>query len=108
MKTYSLIVGARTVSGSVRFEPSQEKRLLDITREHFPDGFTLLCARGGWWNASTHRFEKEESREVRVVSANNAKVVQWARAVGTALKQKEVLVTEIGRVRRLFLKSSAS
>lgn len=106
MKTYSLLVGARAAFNSGEFSPAQERLLLNVTREHFPQGFTLLRARGGWWNPDAQRFEREESREVRVVCSAYRPVLAWARGVCTALKQKEVLITEIGCARRVVGKRS--
>jgi hypothetical protein len=101
MKTYSVIIGARTVGRSARLRPAHDRLLRQITRQHFPTGFTILNARGGWWNPVRHRFEEEESREVRVLAASLGKVRVWADSLRRALQQKEVFIIELGRTYRL-------
>ncbi len=108
MKTYSLLVGSRALSGNAKFQSHQDKLLQDTTREHFPGGFTILRARGGWWNSTTKRFETEESREVRVVTSRYQAVARWARAIGAVLGQREVILTESGRARKIALGKSRS
>ena len=102
MHSYSVTLGARnTPAAGRRFLPSDDALIQRITREHFPGGFTILEAKGGWWDPQKSQFIKEHSRQVSVASASVKKVRRWARALGIALAQKELLVCSTGRVRRV-------
>lgn len=101
MHAYSLTIGARTAGGAASFRAGEDRLLRRITRLHFPAGFTILKARGGWWNSARGKFEEEESREIRVTARTLRPVRAWALALGRALRQKELLVIGLGRAHRI-------
>ncbi|HEX2855374.1 MAG TPA: DUF3574 domain-containing protein [Opitutaceae bacterium] len=103
MKSYSLLIGARNKRG--RFRRKDEKLLEKITARHFPAGFTILDASGAWYDATRTTFRKEEARQVLICTSSQGKLRAWSRELGEALRQKEVLVIEMGTVRRFRLAS---
>ncbi len=93
---FSLLLGARnTPSGGKRFTRADEKRVRDITFRHFPEGFTILNAAGGWFDPK-RGFIAEESRQILVCARSVAGLRRWGTELAQALNQKELLVVELG------------
>jgi len=102
---WSLLIGARHVHpGGRRFSRADDRRLQRITAEHFPTGYTILEARGGWFDPAVGRFVREESRQVLVASDSVRTVTRWAAALGAALRQRELLLIKVGRPRRIVIR----
>jgi hypothetical protein len=100
MKCFSLLLGARhTGTDGTRFRASDDRRIREITRSHFPGGFTILAAQGGWYDPEARRFVEEESRQI-LVCAPSRRLAAWCRDLAHALKQEELLVVELGRARK--------
>jgi hypothetical protein len=106
MKCFSLLLGARNVGkGGWRFSPRDEAQIRAITARHFPEGFTILAAAGGWFDPRRRRFIHESSREILVCAAGRSRLRSWCAELGAALQQRELLVVELGpaftfRIRR--------
>ena len=99
---WSLLIGARHVRpGLRRFSRADDQLLQRITTEYFPEGYTILEARGGWFDPASHRFVREDSRQILVTSGSVRKLKQWGSALGAALGQQELLLVAIGRPLRL-------
>jgi hypothetical protein len=97
MKCYSLTLGARHASGAGRrFAAADDTRVRLITRRHFPEGFTILHAQGGWFDPAARRFVAEESRQILVCATSRRRLRPWCRDLARGLKQKELLVVELG------------
>lgn len=97
MKCYSLLLGARnTPAATQRFSRQDDASIRDITFRHFPEGFTVLNADGGWFDPSVKEFIEEESRQVLVCAADRRQLRAWCHELAAALKQKELLVVELG------------
>ena len=97
MKCYSLLLGARnTPSGGDRFSRAEDERIRRITSRHFPNGFTILHADGGWYDPQAQRFLREESRQILITASGRAAVRRWCRELGEVLRQQELLVVEVG------------
>jgi hypothetical protein len=106
MKSYSLLVGSNNRRGY--FARGDERQLREITARHFPTGFTILNAKGSWYDATSRTYRNEEAREVVICTGNTAtaRVHAWCRELGRALRQKELLLIEVGRVRRFKIAAS--
>lgn len=101
MNCYSLILGARHTSATgTRFGGREERRIREITRRHFPAGFTILRADGGWFDPDLARFVAEESRQLLVCAPSRRPLAPWCRELARALGQKELIVVELGRAIR--------
>lgn len=106
MKCYSLLLGARnTPSHGKRFSRSDDAQIRDITCRHFPDGFTILNADGGWFDPAARKFVKEESRQILICTEKAGALRGWCAELAHGLQQDELLVVEVGaavsfRVRR--------
>lgn len=105
MQLWSLFIGARTIRPRrSRFSRADDALLQKITTEHFPKGYTILEASGGWLDPHQRRFVREESRQI-LIACNSANAVRrWARALGRKLKQKELLVCRLGRMHRIVIR----
>jgi hypothetical protein len=106
MKSYSLMIGARNVRGT--FARRDERILQGITARHFPEGFAILDAKGGWYDPAERSFKREDARQILVCTAQSVRIPAWCRELGKALKQKEVLIVEVGAARRFRIKATAS
>lgn len=95
-RCWSLLVGSHHFGGSGRFSRANDRRLQEITAEYFPVGYTILNASGGWYDPEKQRFIREESRQVLVCTGDRRAVKKWAKALGRALHQKELLLVEHG------------
>lgn len=98
MKTYSLLVGSNNARGS--FGRRDEKILQDITARHFKKGCTILAADGSWYDADAKVYRREEARQILVCTNEPRRLRPWCVELGKALRQKELLLIEIGPVRR--------
>ena len=97
MKCYSLFLGARNTSAAgKRFSRGDDARIREVTFRHFPEGFTVLNAAGGWYDPK-RGFIKEESRELLVCASSLGAVRRWCDELAWELQQKELLVVELGR-----------
>ena len=106
MKCFSLILGARnTPTAGKKFSKRDDAIIRDITANHFPGGFTVLNADGAWFDRETRRFIEEESRQLLVCTARRADLHAWCQELGRALKQKELLIVELGRASSFVVKS---
>lgn len=102
MKCFSLTVGARnTIAGGKRFLAADDATLRKITAGYFPEGFSILNVKGGWFDPEQNRFIKEESRQIWICTSKLKSVKHWAQALALALGQKELLLVELGRATRL-------
>lgn len=100
MRCYSLMLGARhTASPGPRFSAADDRRIRDITRRHFPGGFTILKASGGWFDPDAKEFVAEQSRQI-LVCASRRSLAPWCRELARALNQQELLVVEVGAPHR--------
>jgi hypothetical protein len=100
---WSILIGARRLGSRRTFTRADEKRLQAITADHFADGYTILEARGGWFDPSSRKFVREASRQILVTSNSPRAVRAWAKALGAALHQKELLIVKVGSVRRVWI-----
>jgi hypothetical protein len=107
MKCFSLLLGARhTPMGGARFRPEDDTLIRDITFRHFPDGFTVLHADGGWFDPQARRFVQEESRQLLITAESRAALRAWCRELGTALQQQQLLLVEVGPITTVDLDAS--
>ena len=96
LKCFSLVIGARNTPAAGRnFARVDEERVREITFRHFPDGFTVLNADGGWYDPQ-RGFIEEDSRQLLVCAPSLAALRPWCNELAHALKQKELLVVELG------------
>jgi hypothetical protein len=96
-KCYSLLLGARNPPGAgKRFSRADERRAREITFRHFPAGFTVLNADGGWFDPARAKFVAEESREILVCTDRPRTLRAWCEELAAALGQRELLVVELG------------
>jgi hypothetical protein len=98
MKCYSLTLGVRNLTGA-RWRYRDEEVVKQITQRHFPDGFTILRAAGGWFDPARRRFVRESSRQVLVSTTDVKRLRPWCRDLAMALHQKELLLIELGPAR---------
>lgn len=92
------MIGSRSLAKPSRsFTAADDRILQKITTRHFPSGYTIVHAAGGWFDADRRKFVREESRQVLICAASLAAVRRWAQHLGAALRQKELLVIELGR-----------
>ena len=102
MKSYSVLIGSRNASG--HFARDDEKLIQEITARHFPEGFTILVADGGWYDASAKVFRREAAREILVCTQHGRRTGAWCRELAQALGQKEILLIESGTAKRFRLR----
>ena len=102
MKAYSVLIGSP--NNTRRFSRRAEQTLQTITARHFPDGFTILDAKGAWYDPARRTFRKEDARQVVVTTPQPARLHRWCRELGAALNQQEVVLLEIGRSTRIRVK----
>jgi hypothetical protein len=96
LKCFSLLLGARnTPSAGQHFSRADEEQIREITFRHFPDGFTILNADGGWFDPKLG-FIEEDSRQILVCAPSHAALKNWCDDLAGALRQKELLVVELG------------
>lgn len=96
LRCFSLLLGARNTPGAGQhFAPEDDERLREVTFRHFPAGFTVLNAEGGWFDPD-RGFIAEESRQILVCAPTLAAVRRWCRELAQVLRQKELLVVEMG------------
>jgi hypothetical protein len=109
VRCYSLLLGARnTPLARRRFSRSDETLIRRITAVHFPEGYTMLESHGGWYDPTRRRFIGEESRQILVCAPSLAPVRRWAAALAQALKQRELLVVQLGPAFLLSPKSGST
>ena len=100
MKCFSVILGARnTPSAGRRFTQKDDAAIRALTASHFPLGFTILNADGGWFDPHRAEFIEEESRQILVCTSDRRVLKNWCAALAEALRQKELLVVELGAAR---------
>lgn len=97
LKCFSLLLGARnTPAAGQHFSARDDAEIHAITFRHFPNGFTVLNAEGGWFDPAQGRFIQEDSRQILVCAPRLAKLRMWCDELARALQQKELLVVEVG------------
>ena len=96
LKCFSLLLGARNTPGGKQFTRPDIDRIHAITFRHFPDGFTILNADGGWFDPRRGRFVEEPSRQILVCAPSVRALRPWCDELAQALKQRELLVVELG------------
>lgn len=107
MKCFSLLLGARQTPGAGRhFSRRDEKLIRELTFRHFPAGFTILNAGGGWFDPARKKFVEEDSRQILVCAQRRAALRKWCEALAAALHQEELLVVELGRADTFVLARS--
>lgn len=107
MKCYSIMLGARRLHSEARtFSRADEALVREITTRHFPEGFTILNADGGWFDPSRKRFIKEASRQILICTEERLRVRRWAKQLGVALRQKELLIVALGSATTLRINPS--
>ncbi len=100
MHCFSLILGARnTPAAGRRFSKRDDEMIREITARHFPDGFTILNAEGGWYDPERREFVEEAARQILIRTADLRALRAWCAALAGALRQKELLVVELGAAR---------
>ena len=98
MRCYSLLLGAHnTPAATARFSAKDEARIRTITFRHFPQGFTILNADGGWFDPAKKVFVEEQSRQILICTSQPQKLAAWCEELAAALKQDELLVVSLGR-----------
>jgi len=102
MKAYSVLIGAP--NDTRRFSPTAERRLQQITARHFPGGFTILDAKGAWYDPARRAFRREQARQIVVTTAQLRRLRPWCLELGAALNQKEILLLEAGRMTRVVMR----
>lgn len=96
LRCFSLLLGARNTPGAGQhFSRADEARLRAVTFRHFPSGFTVLNADGGWYDP-TRGFIEEDSRQILVCAPSLGAVRAWCGDLAAELQQKELLVVEMG------------
>src|SRR3954463_9966835 len=104
MKCFSLTLGARNGGADKnRFRPADEQSIQKITARYFPEGFSILNVKGGWFDPTRNKFIKEESRQIWVSTTRASAVKPWARHLARVLGQKEIILVELGRATRLHV-----
>lgn len=102
MECWSLMIGARAVGlKGGRITRHDDELIQRITQKHFPQGFTILEAKGGWFDTAEKRFVREESRQILVSANGPSSVRNWGRELGRALQQKELVLVRLGQPLRL-------
>ena len=101
---WSILIGARRVGSRRTFSRADDQRLQTVTADHFPAGYTILEATGGWFDSSIRKFVREDSRQILVTSCSVRAVRAWAQALGVALLQKELLLVKVGGIRRIHIR----
>jgi hypothetical protein len=97
LRCFSLLLGARqTHAMGKRFRREDDALIREITFRHFPDGYTVLHADGGWFDPKTQRFIAEESRQILVCAKSARLLRRWSAELAHALEQRELLVVELG------------
>lgn len=108
MNCFTLILGARnTPAAGRRFLKKDDMLIRALTARHFPRGFTILAAEGGWFDPARKAFVEEASRQILVCSRRQASVRAWCADLAQALGQKELLVVELGRARTFRYRPSS-
>lgn len=98
MKCFSLLLGARnTPAATAKFSAKDEAGLREVTFRHFPEGFTILNADGGWFDPEKKKFIEEQSRQILICTSDSKKLAAWCDELRAELKQDELLVVELGR-----------
>jgi len=97
-KCFSLLLGARnTPAAGKHFTPADDEQIRSLTFRHFPAGFTILHASGGWFEPTRKRFVEEDSRQILVCTSDVRSLRPWLDDLAGALQQKELLVIELGK-----------
>lgn len=102
---WSILIGARRIGSRGTVSRADDRRLQTITASHFRGGYTVLEATGGWFDPSRRKFVREDSRQILVTSGSIRAVETWARALGAAFRQKELLLVKLGGIRRIRIRS---
>jgi hypothetical protein len=109
MHCFSLILGARnTPAAGRRFSRSDDEMIRELTARHFPDGFTILNADGGWFDPERRTFVEEAARQILICTADRRALGAWCAALASALHQRELLVVELGVARTFRYKASTA
>ncbi len=107
MHCFSLILGARNTPAAGRqFSKKDDELIRELTARHFPDGFTILNADGGWFDPERRAFVEEAARQVLICTSDRRALEAWCTALARALRQKELLVVELGVARTFRYKAS--
>jgi hypothetical protein len=105
MNCISLLLGARNTPAAMRrFSASDDAKILAITARHFPAGFTVLHASGGWYDPERHTFVNEESRQIILGGVSPRALKAWTTELGRALRQDELLILRMGTVEKIRIK----
>ena len=97
-KCFSLLLGARnTPAAGKHFTSADDEQIRSLTFRHFPAGFTILNASGGWFDPTQKRFVEEDSRQILVCTSDVGSLQPWLDDLAGALQQKELLVIELGK-----------
>jgi hypothetical protein len=96
-KCFSLLLGARnTPAAGQHFSAADDELIRAMTFRHFPGGFTILNASGGWFDPVKQKFVEEDSRQLLVCASGIRALRPWLEELAGALKQRELLVIELG------------
>jgi hypothetical protein len=106
MKAYSILIGSPNATR--RITARDERLLRSITARHFPEGFTILDAKGAWHDVRRRSFRKEDARQVLVCTPRPAKLAACCRELGAALRQHEIIVFALGAARRFVIPARAT
>jgi hypothetical protein len=109
MHCFSLILGARnTPAAGRRFSKADDDMIRGLTARHFPDGFTILNADGGWFDPERRMFVEEAARQILICTADRRALGAWCSALAGALHQKELLVVRLGVARTFRYRATAA
>jgi hypothetical protein len=101
------MLGAGRLRAEARaFSRTDESLIREITTRHFPEGYTILNAEGGWFDPSRTRFIKEASRQILICTNQARRVRRWGGELGAALRQKELLIVQLGPATTLKVKAA--
>jgi hypothetical protein len=108
LKCFSLFLGARNTPGAGKhFTSTDDDQIRSLTFRHFSDGFTILNASGGWFDPARKRFIAEDSRQILVCASGIRSLRRWLNELAGALKQKALLVIEVGAASTFRVQPSA-
>jgi len=89
---FSVFIGA----SRPRFSAGREAMLREITERHFPDGASIVHAKGRWFDPERKAFVSEEARQVLVCASSRKALAPWCAELASALDQKEFMIVQLG------------
>jgi hypothetical protein len=93
---FSILIGASNASTGGKFSRQRENLIREITKHYFPEGSSILNAEGSWLDAKKRKYVREEARQILVCAATRRELTPLCKALITALKQRELLIVQLG------------